>query len=87
MSTNYISKNILALIGLIIIIPAILMQFRQVSITDEVTTTRITLVLSVIAILCCVKSFNQPNIYIRIGSIIIVIAGTIIALMNLYQMI
>jgi hypothetical protein len=87
MSKNYISKNVLALVGLIVLLPAAMLQLGGFTIADELTTTRITLVLSVIALLCCVRSFNQPNIYLRIASIIVVIGATIIILMNLYQLI
>jgi hypothetical protein len=87
MSKTYVSKNLLIFLGFLLLIPPILIYFGLVVFGDELATTRVSLVCSIAAILCCSKGFNQPNVYLRIASIIVVLIATLIALLNIYQLV
>lgn len=86
MSKNYASKKVLAVLGLVFILPPILIQLKGIMLDNEKMLVITSLVFCIASILCGVKSFNQPVIPLRIATIIIVIVACFIGLMNIFQL-
>ena len=86
MSKKQPEKKYLDFIGLLLILPPLLVQTGWITL-DFPYINLLLLVLSIAAVLFCVKGFNQPTISFRILSILVVIAGTLLAFINLFKLI
>lgn len=78
-------KKFLDIIGLILILPPVLYQFGWLNL-DIPYLHAVLMLMCIAAILFCVKGFNQPTVSLRILSIVVVIAGTLLAFVNLFKL-
>ena len=86
MSKNYLPKKLLAFVGFALVIPPVLIQLGWIRLSDEKMLIYVSLAFCIAAIICCSKSFNQPVIYLRIATVVIVLVASFIGLMNVFQL-
>lgn len=84
MTTKHAPKKTLDILGLILIVVPLLFQFGLISFEMPYQHS-ILMLLCIAAVALSVKGFNQPNVAMRVLSILVVIAGTILTFVNLFK--